>query len=122
MTPGKTPIMVAAVLSPLTVFVIVPVFLLYGLTDGPRFSFHDNARASLSLAMTLLPQVYFMMFVAGVPAAFLARRYNFTSVWLAAATGFVCPWIGFAILFVSLESRSSPLRVATLAKAQSGEV
>jgi len=114
--PRKRQIIVAAVLSPLAVFIIVPVFLVYGLTDGPRFSFHDSARASLSLAMTLLPQIYFMMFLLGVPAALVARRFNLTSVWWAAATGFLCPWIGFAILFLSLESRSTPLRFTTLAK------
>lgn len=57
-----------------------------------------------------------MMCLVGVPAALLARRYNFRSVWLAAATGFFCPWIGFVILFASLESRSVPLRPTSLAK------
>ena len=113
MTPR---IIAAALLAPLAVFIIVPVFLVYGLTEGPRFSSPDSLRASLSLAMTLLPYAYVMTFLAGVPAALLARRYNFTSVWWAAVTGFFSPWIGFAILFVSLESRSSPLRFATLAK------
>lgn len=116
MTPGKTQIMVAAVLSPLAVFIIVPVTLISGLTDGPRYSFHDVAGSSFLLAMTLLPYAYLMMFLVGVPAALLARRHNLGSVWLAAAAGFLCPWIGFVILFASLESRSVPLRLGTLAK------
>jgi uncharacterized membrane protein len=108
--------MVAAILSPLAVFVLVPVSPIYGLIDGERYSLHDIARSSFSLALTLLPQIYFMMFLVGVPAALLARRYNFTSVWFAAATGFVCPWIGASIMFALLESRSFALRFGTWAK------
>lgn len=115
MTPCKTRIIAAALVVPLAVFVIVPS-LIFGLTDGPRYSFHDRAMSSLSLAVALLPQVYFMMFLIGVPAAFLARRFSLSSVWLAAATGFLCPWIGFAILFASLESRSFPLRLGSVAR------
>lgn len=116
MTPGKTQIMVAAAVSPLAVFVIVPVTLISGLIDGSRYSFHDGARSSFGLAITLLPYVYSMMFLAGVPAALLARRLRLTSVWWAAVTGFVCPWIGFAILFASGESGNIPLRFASLAE------
>lgn len=116
MTPGKTQIMVAAVLSPLAVFVIVPVALISGLIDGSRYSIYDSAGSSFLLAMTLLPYAYLMMFLVGVPAALLAGRHNLGSVWLAAATGFLCPWIGFVILFASLESRSFPLRPGSLAK------
>jgi len=116
MTPTKTQIIAAAVLSPLAVFIIVPVSLIFGLTDGPQYSFHTVAMSSLLLAMTLLPYAYLMMLLVGVPSALLARRYNLTSVWFAAATGFVCPWIGFAILFASAEGRSFPLRIASLAK------
>lgn len=116
MTPTKTQIMVAAVLSPLAVFLIVPVILVFGLIDGFRYGFHIGAGSALLLALTLLPYVYVMMFLVGVPAALLARRYNLTSVWFAGATGFVAPWFGFAILVAALESRSAPLRFATLAK------
>lgn len=113
---GKKQIFAAAVLSPLAVFIIVPAALILGLTDGARYSFHVSATTAFSLAMTLLPQIYFMMLLVGVPAAFLARHYNVRSVWLAAATGFLCPWIGFSILFASLESRSFVLHFGSLAK------
>lgn len=116
MTTGKKQIFAAAVLSPLAVFFIVPMALIFGLTDGARYRVQASAVSAFSLAMTLLPQVYFMMLLVGVPAALLARHYNVRSVWLAGATGFSCPWIGFAILFASLESRSFALRFGSLAK------
>lgn len=116
MTPGRTQILAAAVISPLAVFIIVPVSLIFGVTDGPQHSFQARAISSFSLAMTLLPYVYLMMFLAGLPAALLARHYNLASVWSAATTGFVSPWIGFVIFFASVESQSFPLRLDRLAK------
>lgn len=116
MTPGKRQILVAAGLSPLAVFAIVPLSLVSGLIDGSRFSFHDSARSSFGIAITLLPYVYLMMVCIGVPAALLARRLRLTSVWWAAVTGFVCPWIGFAILFASGEIGNIPLRFASMAE------
>lgn len=115
MKPNITQIMAAALVSPLAVFIIVPVSLITGLTGASQNDFRGGAASSLLLVMTLLPYVYLMMLVVGVPAALLARRYNFTSVWFAAATGFVCPWIAFAILFVSGEIGNIPLRLASLA-------
>ena len=116
MKPKITQIMLAGLLSPLAVFIIVPVLLITGLTDGARFSFPGDARYSVTLAMTLLPYVYLMIFFAVVPVSLMARRYNPGSVWLPAAAGFVSPWIGFPILFASAENRSIPLHFASLAK------
>lgn len=116
MIPGKRQILAAAVLSPLAVFAIVPVTLVSGLIGGSRFSFPDSARTSFGLAMTLLPYVYLMMVLIGLPAALLARRYNLRSVWWAAATGFVCPWMASTVLFFLFANPGFPLRLGSLAK------
>ena len=107
--PDIRRIFVAAVVAPLSIFVIVPVGLLFEwAADGPRFDAMSSALAIGGVAAGASVPALLMTLIVGVPLYVVALRRNLASIWLAVATGFVCPWVYFLGRYALIEA-ASPL-------------
>jgi hypothetical protein len=107
-------IFAAAILAPLSIFVIVPFGLVYRWwADGPQFEPMNSLYWIVSLATTLALPASLMTLAVGVPMYLVALRRNIASIWLAAAIGFVCPWIYFLARYALIEAQSPPYHSMT---------
>lgn len=110
-------IFIAAVVAPLSIFVIVPFGLFYRWSaDGPRFEPMNSLHWIVALATTLSLPALLMTFMVGLPLYLMALRRNIVSIWLMAATGFVCPWIYFLGRYALIEAASPPYHPMTSVK------
>lgn len=115
--PDIRRIFIAAVVAPLSVFVILPFGLFYRWSaDGPRFEPMNSLHWIVALSATLALPALFMTLTVGVPVYLVALRRNIASIWLPAATGFVCPWIYFLGRYALIEAASPPYHPMTSAR------
>lgn len=114
--PDIRRILIAAVVAPLSVFVILPFGLFYRWSaDGLRFEPMNSLDWIVAFSATLALPALFMTLTVGVPVYLVALRRNIASIWLPAATGFVCPWIYFLGRYALIEAASPPYQPVTSA-------
>lgn len=115
--PDILRILIAAVVAPLSIFVIVPFGLYYRWSaDGPQFEPMNSLYWIVALAAALALPASFMTLTVGVPVYLIALRRNIASIWLTAAIGFVCPWIYFLARYAVIEAASPPYHPMTSVK------
>ncbi len=112
--PDVRRILIAAVVAPLSVFVILPPGLLYRWwADGPRFEPMSSLHTMAVLAAAFALPALFITLAIGVPLYLVALRRNIASIWLAAAAGFICPWTYYLGRYALIEAASPRYRAMT---------
>jgi len=114
--PDMRRIFIAAIVAPLSIFLIVPFGLFYRWSaDGPRFEPLNSLYWIVGLATALSLPALIMTLLIGVPLYLAALRRDVASIWMTVAIGFVCPWIYFFGRYALVEAASPPYHPVTSA-------